>query len=723
MLAGEVLRVSYHNPDSGFAVLKVNARGHREPLTVVGRIAAIAAGETIRAAGRFVIDPAYGRQFTADFLESAPPASANGIERYLASGLIKGIGRGYAKKLIKAFGARVLDVIDREPERLRAIPGIGPKRADAILKAWREQRAIREIMLFLSQHGLGPGRAVRIFKTYGANALQVISRNPYQLSRDIRGIGFKISDGIAASLGIDRGAMVRRRAGIAHVLGEALEAGHCGLPREDLITSTADLLGLAASDVEAALRAELGSGQVVEAPCAGRPCIFLAAIHEAEREIARRLRRLAAGRPPWPPIDVARAIPWVEEKVGVRLADGQRAAIATALAAPAVVITGGPGVGKTTLLRSLLRILTAKQVTVALAAPTGRAAKRLAESSGLGARTLHRLLEVDAHRGLFRRNEDNPLPCDLLIVDEASMIDVPMMRAILRALPPGAALILVGDADQLPSVGPGQVLADIIAAGVLPVVRLTEVFRQAAESRIIANAHRIRVGTMPFLDDAPGSDFRFYATDDADAAAAIIRRLVVEELPARHGFDSRRDIQVLTPMNQGRLGARTLNADLQAALNPRPERAVERFGWRFAVGDKVMQVENDYAKDVFNGDLGIVVAIDEDDGTLLVDMDGRRVGYGFDELDQLTLAYATTIHKAQGSEYPAVVMPVTTQHYPMLQRSLIYTGLTRGRRFVAVVGEARALAIAVKGSRGGRRWSCLAEELAAIDSNGVRRGR
>ncbi|MCU0837224.1 MAG: ATP-dependent RecD-like DNA helicase [Rhodospirillales bacterium] len=712
MLAGTVERVTYHNADTGFAVLRVSARGFREPVTVVGRLAAIVAGERLQASGHWVVDAQYGRQFAADFLRSAPPTSPDGIERYLASGLVRGIGPVYAKKLVAAFGERVFDVIDREPDRLHHVPGIGAKRIEAILAAWAEQKAIREIMLFLYQHDIGPSRAMRIYRTYGAGALKTISENPYQLSRDIRGIGFKVADAIAASLGVDHGALIRRRAALIHRLGEAVEAGHCGLPRDELLASTAELLALPSAQVEEALPAEIGNGHVILDRSGETACVFLSGLHEAETFIAGRLCQLAAGRPPWPPIDPGRAIPWVEDKLAIALAEGQRTAIATALAQKVVVITGGPGVGKTTLMRSLLRIVATKKVQVALAAPTGRAAKRLSDSTGFEAKTLHRLLEVDAHGGRFRRREDNPLTCDLLVVDEASMIDVPMMRSLLKAMPDHAALLLVGDTDQLPSVGPGQVLADIISANRLPVVRLTEVFRQATASRIIANAHRIREGVLPAIDQDPESDFRFIGCESPEDGAAKIRRLVCELIPDRYGFDAKRDVQVLTPMQQGRLGARTLNVELQAALNPQSAAVIERHGSRFAVGDKVMQVENDYKKEVFNGDVGTIETADAEAEVASVNFDGRLVTYAFDDLDQLTLAYAITIHKAQGSEYPAVVIPVTTHHFPMLQRSLIYTGVTRGRRLVVVVGQLRALAIAVKNARSGRRWTRLAEQVS-----------
>lgn len=707
LLAGTVERVTFHNPDNGFSVLRIKARGHPEQVTVVGSIPAINAGEFVQASGNWVVDRSYGRQFKAEFLRTAPPSTVKGIERYLASGLIKGIGEVYARKLVAAFGESVFDVIDRQPDRLRGVDGIGPKRAEAILEGWVEQKAVREIMVFLHQHGLGTSRAARIYRTYGAGALRVISENPYRLAEDIRGIGFRIADAIAARTGIEPTALIRRRAALRHVLRQAVDEGHCALPEPELMALSAQLLEAGTDAVAEALDAELAEGALIRDDIDGTACVFLNRLHAAEDAIARRLDRLRGGAPPWPPIEAGKAIPWVEDKLGIALADSQRQALATALRSKAVVVTGGPGVGKTTLMRALLRIVIAKRARVALSAPTGRAAKRLSESSGLEAKTIHRLLEVDARHGGFRRTADNPLDCDLLVVDEVSMVDVPLMEALLNAVPDAAAVVLVGDADQLPSVGPGQVLADIIAAGVVPVVRLTEVFRQAAASRIIVNAHRIRRGEMPVADDGPGSDFRFVACGEPEEGAAQIRRLIAEEIPRHYGLDGKRDVQVLCPMNAGRLGARTLNLDLQAALNPPGAAAIERFGWRFAVGDKVIQVENNYDKDVYNGDLGLIAAIDADDSEVVVTFDSRAIVYAFDELDQLALAYAITIHKAQGSEYPAVVVPITTQAYPMLQRRLLYTAITRGRRLVVVVGQMKAVAMAVKGERGGRRFSKL----------------
>jgi len=710
-LSGLVERVTYHNAENGFCVLRVKARGQRDLVAVVGHAAAINAGEFISATGMWTTDREHGLQFKAAQVTTTQPTTLEGIEKYLGSGMIRGIGPTYARALVRAFGDAVFDLIEQEPGRLREVTGIGAKRAARIVAGWADQKAIREIMLFLHANGVGTSRAVRIYKTYGQDAIALITENPYRLARDIRGIGFRTADQVAAKLGIEKTAMIRVRAGLSFGLAEATGQGHCGLPVAELTRSTSELIAVEAGLIETALGLELQDGELMADNVDGEACVFLAGLYRSEQAIAGRLSRLSEGHPLWPAIDTGRAIPWVEGKTGLALAPSQVAALRLAVAAKALVITGGPGVGKTTLVNSILKVLGAKGVQVALCAPTGRAAKRLAESTGLEARTIHRLLEADPKTGGFKRGEAHPLDCGLLVVDECSMVDVPLMRSLLQALPDHAALLLVGDVDQLPSVGPGQVLADVIASGALPVIRLTEVFRQAAASRIITNAHRINQGAMPELTAPEGSDFFFVQADEPEDAARKLLAVVSSRVPARFGLDPVRDVQVLCPMNRGSLGARTLNIELQRVLNPPGTTRVERFGWTFCPGDKVMQVTNDYDRDVFNGDLGIIMGIDMEEGALTVSFEGRAVEYGFGELDELVLAYATTIHKAQGSEYPVVVIPLATQHYAMLARNLLYTGVTRGKRLVVIVGQRKALAMAVRNGGARRRWSKLREWL------------
>ncbi len=705
-------RVTYHQPDSGFCVLQVKVPGQRDLVTVVGHASAVTPGEYVDGTGAWVTDRQYGRQFRAETLRLSAPTTPAGIEKYLGSGLVKGVGPVYAHRLVAQFGPQVFEIIESAPARLQEVAGIGPARARRILQSWRDHKAVRAIMVFLHSHGVSTSQAVRIFKAYGDAAIARVQENPYQLARDIRGMGFKSADKIAAHLGMAPTDPVRVQAGVSFALLEATGQGHCGLPVEDLIRDTARLLDVPADLVQTAIARELASGSVVAQTIGDRACIFLAGLARAEQAVAARLHALAAGTPPWTALSPKDVIPAAEAQLTLTLAPSQRAAAADALTHKVLVITGGPGVGKTTLVRTILTILTAHGVRAALCAPTGRAAKRLADTSGQPAQTIHRLLGAQPGRG-FQHDEHHPLAADLVVVDECSMIDVTLMHHLLQAIPPAAAVLLVGDADQLPSVGPGQVFRDILTADTLPIVRLTEVFRQAAHSRIVVNAHRINHGQLPTWDRSGGplQDFYFIeAPDPADAARKIVR-VVTERIPQRFGLDPVRDVQVLCPMNRGDVGARHLNERLQQVLNPPGPTAVERFGWHFGPGDKVMQTVNDYDKDVFNGDIGHITAVRPDDQELTIQFDGRDVLYDFADLDALVPAYATTIHKAQGSEYPAVVIPVTTQHAMMLQRPLLYTAVTRGQRLVVLVGQTKALAMAVRTQAAGRRWSKLAEWL------------
>ena len=521
------------------------------------------------------------------------------------------------------------------------------------------------------------------------------------------------ADTIAQKIGIALDSPLRAQAGVSYALAEASSQGHCGLPYAELVPLAVKLLQIPADVIESAIEQEIVDEVVVPDTVDGEPCVFLAPLYRAELSIAEHIRRLKVGRPVWPPFDADKALLWVETKLDISLAHSQRAAVRLALASKLLVITGGPGVGKTTLVNSILTILRAKQVKALLCAPTGRAAKRLSESTGLEAKTIHRLLEVDPRTGQFKRNLESPLDCDLLIADECSMIDVPLANQLLRAVADRASVIFVGDVDQLPSVGPGQFLTDLIDSGAVSVIRLTEVFRQAATSRIVRSAHQINQGLFPSLPSKDEvSDFYMVPVEDPEAIAQTVVDLVTTRLPKRFNVDSVRDIQVLCPMNRGITGARGINQSLQAALNPPGEHSVEKFGYAFSIGDKVMQTENNYERDVYNGDIGFVTAIDREEAELVVGFEGRNVRYPFGELDELVLCYATSIHKSQGSEYPVVVIPISTQHYMMLKRNLIYTGITRGKRLVVLVGQKRALAIAVKGKQVGRRWSKLKDRMA-----------
>lgn len=711
-LDGQIERVVFRNEENGFCVLRVKVRGHKDLVTVTGTTPTINSGEWMAADGEWFTDPRHGRQFKADKMRMSKPDTLEGIEKYLASGLVKGIGKEYAARLVKTFGRDVFDVIENSSGKLLKVEGIGKLRKDRIKKAWDEQKNVRQIMSFLFSHGISTTRAFRIHKVYGEKAIEFVQRDPYCLARDIRGIGFLIADQIAMKLGIAKDSDLRARAGIEFVLGELTSSGHCAYVRNDLLSRTAELLEIDLEIIERALGHSIENKRLIlRTDHQGRELVYLPKLYFAEIELAKKLQALKLGKHPCPEIDFEKALAWVQQKSGIELANAQRNALKTAIESKVMVITGGPGVGKTTLVNSVLMVLKAKKMRVSLCAPTGRAAKRMAETTGMEAKTIHRLLQYNPGTGGFIHKADNPLECDVLIIDESSMIDVVLASQLIDAVPLHAAVVIVGDADQLPSVGPGRVLQDIIHSDTIPVGHLNEVFRQAATSRIITNAHRINQGQMPeFPDGGETSDCYFVEADDPDKALKLVGKMVKESIPKKFRFSPMEDIQVLTPMQKGELGARNLNVTLQQLLNPRGDE-VERFGVVYRVGDKVMQTENDYDKDVYNGDIGRIVSIDSEVTELAVDFDGRKVVYDFRELDELVLSYAITIHKSQGSEYPCVLIPLHTQHFVLLQRSLIYTAITRAKKLVIVLGTKKALNLAVTRAESRERTTTLAERL------------
>jgi len=713
-LQGQIERVTYTNEENGYTVAKVKVRGRRDLVTVIGHMTSPLPGQVLKMKGEWSNHPKFGEQFKAVYCECSVPATSAGIQRYLGSGLVKGIGPVLAKSIVARYGDDTLDVIEYQTEKLTEVEGIGDKRIEMIKKAWEEQKEIREVMLFLQGHGVSATYASKIFKAYGKEAIQVVQKNPYRLATDIFGIGFVTADKIAQKLGFSLESEFRIQAGILYVLHQLSDQGHVFYPRQNLIAKCTEILEVDAPLVDkclADLNAERkvvienltvpGTDEIQEA-------VYLAKYHFSETSIARKLKKLLSSQKSIRKVDTEKALDWVQKTYSMSLAEKQAEAVRKALEDKILVITGGPGTGKSFLLSAILKIVSQLKVKIMLAAPTGRAAKRMNEATGFEAKTIHRLLEFDFQKGGFKKDEEHPLNCDLLIVDEMSMVDTVLMHHLLKAVRLDTTLIMVGDVNQLPSVGAGNVLKDVIGSGAVPVVELNEIFRQARESSIVVNAHLINQGQFPRLTPRQDKldDFFFMQEEDPEKVLDKIKYIVMQRIPKRFQLDPVSQVQVISPMNRGVVGVSNLNSELQACLNPKGQE-LARGGKTFREGDKVMQIKNNYDKEVFNGDIGRIIKLDLEMQEMKVRFDDRVVVYEYADLDELVLAYAVSIHKSQGSDYPAVVIPLLTQHYIMLQRNLIYTGITRGKNLVVVIGTKKALAIAVNNAKTQQRYTYL----------------
>ncbi|MDO4987550.1 MAG: ATP-dependent RecD-like DNA helicase [Synergistes sp.] len=739
-LTGDVEKVIFHNAENGYTVLRLSVHGHSEPVTAIGNMPEPAQGERLVMRGIWVKNPKYGVQFQASECTSAIPATSDGIEKFLASGIIHGIGAATAKKITEKFKDETVTILNEAPHRLAEVSGISRNKAEKIGEAWAEQRNIREVMIFLHSYGIGTGFAMRIFNRYGSQTEAALTENPYRIASEVAGIGFATADKIAKNFGIEADSPLRIRAGVQFTLNQLVTEGHVYIPIDLLAAHTARTLSVTLEQARAGIEAARLSEEIIVEDFTDKDgkndtAVYLPAFHYAETKAAENLRSLVCEPYNSQYVDCAAVLPWLEREVGIKFAEAQINAIKCAVNSKVMIITGGPGTGKTTIIRAVLSLREKEGYTVMLAAPTGRAAKRMAEATGHEAKTIHRLLEytgtagdITGATGTFMRNSTNRLKCDLLIIDEASMVDIILFHHLLKAIPASASLILVGDVNQLPSVSPGNVLKDLIESEVCPIVKLNEIFRQGKESRIIINAHRINDGLMPLLPDDQSkelSDFYFIEprieksgiTEDEYTALfqervlATIKKLVSENIPRRFNFDPITDIQVLAPMHNGTLGTRHLNAELQKILNTRNGASLTRLEHTFKEGDKIMQTKNNYDKDVYNGDIGTITKISADDETITVEMDTGTVHYEFSEAEEFVHAYAVSIHKSQGSEYPAVVIPLLTQHYVMLQRNLLYTAITRGKKLVVIVGTKKALQIAVRNDSTKVRYTRLAERL------------
>lgn len=719
-IKGQIEQIIYTNEENGYTVARVKLSDSQAPVTVVGNILTPMPGETLKMKGLWANHPRFGKQFKIAQYETIIPASLYGIEKYLGSGLVRGVGPVMAERIVEQFGVDALDIIANDIERLAEIEGIGTVRIEMIKKAWQEQKEVRDVMLFLQAHDVGLGCAAKIFKQYGPKSIQLVKEDPFRLAADVFGIGFLTADKIAAKLGIPKDSPQRAEAGILYVLAQLSDEGHVFYPYELLISKCRDILKV---DRDVVLQAfgklSLDKKIVIEDQNEkldefrqNNKAVYLAMFHHCETSIADRLKSLIRAGKSIKNIEPQSAIKWVQTRLSIRLAEKQTEAIKYAVKNKVMVITGGPGTGKTTIINAIIKTFARHGVDILLGAPTGRAAKRMSEACGHEASTIHRLLKFSPKLGEFGKNENNLLKCNLLIVDEASMIDTVLMYHLLKAVPPGATFILVGDVNQLPSVGAGSILKDIISSGVVPVVELNKIFRQAEESLIIVNAHSINSGKMPQLktSNKKPEDFYFIEKENPEDVLTTILELVGERIPAKFGFDPIDDIQVITPMHRGTVGTENLNIELQKVLNP-GQHAVTRGSQTFSINDKVMQIRNNYDKEIFNGDIGRIALIDAKTREMSISFDGRHIKYDDRDLDEIVLAYAVSVHKAQGSEFPAVVIPVLTQHYILLQRNLIYTGVTRGRKLVVMVGTKKALAIGVKNDKTRKRYTSLRNRL------------
>jgi exodeoxyribonuclease V alpha subunit len=726
-LNGQIERITFRSEESGYTIARIKVRGRHDLVTVVGNLMNPAPGEILKMKGTWTCHPKYGEQFKLEQYETVVPATVHGIRKYLGSGLIRGIGPVMADRIVKKFGLNTLDVIENNIDRLIEVEGIGGKRISMIKKAWDEQKEIRQVMLFLQSHGVSSGYAAKIFKYYGNRAISIVRENPYRLATDIFGIGFITADRIAENLGFEKDSLQRVTAGCLFVLNQLADEGHVYYPYQPLTNKCGEILevdreivthGLAALSMDRKIIIE-DMNDVVENFVENNKAVYLSTLYVCETRIAFRMNQLIQYFPSIRNIDAEKAIDWVQKALNIHLAQKQENAIRCAIESKVMIITGGPGTGKTTIINAILRIFKTAGVRTLLAAPTGRAAKRMSETTGHPAKTIHRLLEFSFQEGGFQKNEKKPLKCDLLIVDEASMIDTVLMHHLLKAVPLTATLILIGDVNQLPSVGPGSVLRDIMESEAVPVVALTEIFRQARQSRIIVNAHRINQGMFPLLPsiDAsqPVSDFYFIEQEDPERVVQIIVELTKERIPKRFRLDPIDDIQVLTPMNKGIVGAGNLNRHLQEVLNPGEARLV-RGASTYKVNDKVMQIRNNYDKKVYNGDMGRIGSIDSETQEVTIFFEERPVAFDVSELDEVVPAYAVSVHKSQGAEYPAIVMPILTQHYMMLQRNLLYTAVTRAKNLVVIVGTRKALAIAIKNDKTRKRYTLLKKRLKGINN-------